>query len=119
VSEEASQVSQLALLEPMNALILTLKKLREFLLVDLVNLAESLACVSIELQICSLLHAALDNHVAEFDFLARSDLKFEELVTALFVFDGRHDNQVDRLAELHKILVCEVFDFLKKVIKVR
>ena len=83
--EEARQVAQLALLESMHTLILVSKELRELFLVDLEEVAEALADVSIEWQVSAVLHATLNHHAAQLDLLPRPNLKLQKLMAALLV----------------------------------
>jgi len=77
MGEEACQVAKLALLESMHALVLADEKLREPVTIDLEQVAEPLANVTIEGEVCAVLHAALNHHVAKLDLLARPDLQLE------------------------------------------
>lgn len=82
--KEARQVAQLALLQTVDLLVLTLEQLRVLLLIQLEELAISLSNVSVVSQVSSVLHAALNHHLAQLDFLPWTDLHFEQLVATLF-----------------------------------
>ena len=69
----------------MDALILAGKELTELFPIDVEKLAEPLSNVAVKRQVRAILHAALNDHIAEFDLLAGPDLQFEQLVTALLV----------------------------------
>ena len=114
MGKEARQVSQLALLESVHALVLRGEQLAKFLLVHLEQVAEALSYVSIEGQVCTILHTALDDHGAKFDFLASPYLQFEQLVAALLELHRGHDDEVDCLAQLDKVLLRVVLNFLYK-----
>ena len=114
MGKEARQVSQLALLESVHALVLRGEQLAELLLVHLKQMTEALSYVSIERQVSTILHTALDNHGAKFDFLPSSYLKFEQFVAALLELHRRHDDEVDCLAQLDQVLLRVVLDFLYK-----
>ena len=101
----------------MYALVLTGKQLTKLLLVDLVQVAEPLADMAVKWQVCPILHATLNDHVAKFDLLARADLQFEELVAALFKLDGRHNDQVDSFTKLNKVFLREILDLLNHMKK--
>lgn len=113
--EEARKVAQLALLQTVDLLVLGLKQLGVLLLIQLEELAISLSNVSVVAQVSSVLHAALNHHVAKLDFLPWTDLHFEQLMAALFEVDSRHDYQVDRLAQLHQVSLGEVLHLLQTV----
>jgi hypothetical protein len=115
VCEEARKVAQLTLLQTVDLLVLGLKQLGVLLLIQLEELAISLSNVSVVAQVSSVLHAALNNHVAQLDFLPWTDLHFEQLMAALFEVDSRHDYQVDCLAQLHQVSLGEVLHLLQTV----
>ena len=71
----------------------------------------------IEGQVGPILRATLNDHIAKLDFLTWPDLKLEQLMTALFELDGRHDDQVDSLTQLDQVTLCKVLDFLKNKAK--
>lgn len=75
-------------------------------------MAESLSNVAIEGQVGAILHATLNDHTTEFDLLPASDLKLKQLVATFLKLDCRHDNEVDRLSELHEVFFSEIFNFL-------
>ena len=77
MGEETGQIAEFGLLKSVNQLVLRLEQLRVKLNVGGVQYAESLAYVPVVAQVGSVLHAALENHVAEFDLLAWSDLKLQ------------------------------------------
>ena len=83
--EEARQVAQFALLESMHTLVLVGKELRELFLVNLEEMAEALADMSIEWQVSAVLHATLNHHTAQLDLLPRPNLKLKKLMAALLV----------------------------------
>ena len=78
-------------------------------------MAETLANVPIEGQIRTILHATLDDHAAEFDFLARPYLQLEQLVATFLELYGRHNDQINCLSELNQVFLSEVFNFLQKM----
>ena len=112
MSEETSEVAELALLEAMHLFVLTAEQFGELLVVDIEEVAEPLANVPVEGKVGTILRAALDDHIAQFDLLARSDGQLEQLVAAFFEIDSRHDDQVDRLPQLDQVLLRDVFDLL-------
>jgi len=61
----------------MYTFVLAGEKLRELLLIDFKEVAEPLADMAVERQVGTILHATLDNHATEFDFLSGPDLKLE------------------------------------------
>lgn len=71
--------------------------------------------MSIVREVRPVLHAALDDHIAELNLLAGSDLHLKKLVTAFFKVNCRHDDQVDRLSKLNQIAFGEVFHFLQEL----
>ena len=72
--EEARQVAEFALLESMHTLILVGEEFRELFLVNLEEVAEALADVSIEWQVSAVLHATLYHHTAQLDLLTWPNL---------------------------------------------
>ena len=81
----------------MHTLVLAGEQLSEFFFIHLEKMAEPLPNVSIKGQVRTILHAALDDHVTKFNFLAWSDLKLEQFVTTLFKLDRRHNYKVNGL----------------------
>ena len=73
--EEARQVAEFTLLESVHTLILVGKELGKLFLVNFEEVAEALADVSIEGQVGSVLHAALNHHAAQLDLLTWPYLK--------------------------------------------
>ena len=88
VSEKTGEVPELGLFEAVDLLVLSDEELRVLLLIELKQLTVALANVPVVRQISPVLHAALDDHVAQFDFLPGSDLHFEQLVAALLEVDS-------------------------------
>jgi hypothetical protein len=63
-------------------------------------------------QISPILHAAFKHHVAQFYFLPRTDLKLKKLVATFFEVHTRHNDQIDGLAQLNQVLLCEILYLL-------
>lgn len=55
-------------------------------------------------------HAAFQNHVDELVFIALSDVHLQNLVSALLEIDSRLDGEVDCLAKVHQVLLCQILD---------
>ena len=64
MGKEASQITELALLKSVNLLILAGEQLRELFLINLEEIAESLANMPVEGQVRPVLCATLNDHVA-------------------------------------------------------
>ena len=78
------------------------------------QLAQSLANVSIELGVRALLRAALDHHVAELHLLIFRHLELEQLVHTLLKVQRRHNDQVDRPTQIHQIRLGAVLDLERR-----
>lgn len=108
VGEHLGSVPELVDLQSVDCDVLLHEEFVELLCVDFVDAAEALCCEAVEAEVGSLLHVALQDHVAQLHLLAFSDVEFEELVTAVLEVDGGHDHQVYRPSQVNQILLCEV-----------
>lgn len=98
MSEEASQISQFSLFQPVNHFVLRAKQLGVKFNVSRVKNAEASSNVSVVSEIGPILHTAFQDHVAQFNFLPRTNLQLKQLVTALFKVNTRHDYEINRFA---------------------
>ena len=96
----------------MHCLILRHEYLIELGLVDLHQLTQPLRKQPIKPRERPLLHAALQDHRAEFCLLILTYAQLEKLMTTLLEIDGAHDDQVNGTPQIYQVLLGHVFDFL-------
>jgi len=110
MSEELCSVPYFVNIQAVDCLILLSEYDPELLLVNICHFTEALPKEPEEPGVYSLLHAALDDHSAEFLELIFSNGKLEQLMTALIEINGAHDDQVDRSSKVDHLLFWVNFD---------
>jgi hypothetical protein len=111
VSEELSNYAQSVGFISMDGLVVFDKRLFEELCPKPIQLAEALTDVAVELVVCALLAAALNDHGWEFGFLAGWKIDFHQLVYSFLEETRRLYGEVDGPSQIDKIRVRLILNF--------
>ena len=87
MSKELGSVSEFVGVQSMDCHELVFEEFTILLLIDFIQLAETLSNLSVEVYVGTLLHATFQHHIAQFHFLTFSNVKFEKLMAAFFEVD--------------------------------
>jgi hypothetical protein len=110
MSEETRDIAQAIGFIPVNRIVVfrerRLKKVRP----ETIDLCEPFPNQTVELGVCPLLRATLNDHRRKLMLQTSGQRDFHQFVAAFFEIDTRHDRQVDRPSEVDEVRIALVLD---------